>query len=416
MRRLIALTSLAILLMISAASAAVTCEVVPMATAILGVTEDISVTCSGISDSISITPSVGSEAFLGSCIEVTPSSLSVSASSPTGTFSAEGTKVGCSGNGKIVTWQFSGTSAPNSETTNYNIIFPPTMTPTFMNSTYSVNNGTATNLSVTLQLSTVQNAVDIRGIEIILITNLNGSVAGVSNMTGITIDVSESTTKSVTWNLELPPMPPGMDYDFNVSISADNADPASARTTIEIVNGTGNVSSVQVSIGLNAGWNLISVPAQADNMSSSALLASIPGFNRAWMYNASDGSPWKLYNPGGFPFLNTLREVSPDYGYWVSVSGAGSLNVTGSIVTSLDADLVAGWNLMGYPFTVPRTVSSAFSGLSNFDRAWAYNSSSGTPWNLYDPDGMGMLNTLAGLNPTFGYWVRVTSSETWSLS
>ncbi|MFH1849107.1 MAG: FG-GAP-like repeat-containing protein [archaeon] len=184
----------------------------------------------------------------------------------------------------------------------------------------------------------------------------------------------------------------------------------SPQASITIAN-----ASVSIILQLGAGWNLISVPVRAGNASSRALLAPIPGFDKAWMYNASDGNPWKLYDPNSpFPFLNTLAGISTDYGYWISVTSPSSLNLTGSVVNALNVSLVAGWNLVGYPFTSGRPASSAFSGLSGFDKAYQYNASG---WHLYDPDSpFPFLNTLANLDPGSGYWLRVSGSDRWVLN
>ncbi|MFH1849105.1 MAG: C25 family cysteine peptidase [archaeon] len=183
------------------------------------------------------------------------------------------------------------------------------------------------------------------------------------------------------------------------------------------VNITINSTNITFSLSLASGWSLISVPIEAADMSPASFFSSLDNLGRVWMYNASDSlNPWRLYDPGGLPLLNTLTEIRPEYGYWISVASAETLTVTGDRVNSLSTGLEAGWNLMGYPFAPPRSAMAAISGISGFGRIWAYNSSSGSPWKLYDPGGLPMLNTLSNLDPGSGYWVRVDGSETWALS
>ncbi|MFH1849109.1 MAG: C25 family cysteine peptidase [archaeon] len=167
---------------------------------------------------------------------------------------------------------------------------------------------------------------------------------------------------------------------------------------------------------LLSGWNLISLPVEADNMSPSALFASLPNFTRAWMFNASDGNPWRLYDPNGLPFLNTLTLATREYGYWINAAGGVQLNLTGQSAGGLNAALRPGWNLMGYPFASPRPAIAAVSSLPGFSRMWAYNSSAQSPWKLYDPNSLPFLNTLANLDPGSGYWVSVANATAWALS
>ncbi|MBT7903571.1 hypothetical protein HN587_06935, partial [Candidatus Woesearchaeota archaeon] len=264
---------------------AATCTVASAATAILGVSEDITVSCSGVTDAITVNPSVGTEFGGLSCLDISPSSSSVSSGSPTTTFSVEGTNFGmCMGEGKKITWSFTGTGAPGVKYTNYNIVSKPQITPTFMNSSYSVSN-VSTNLSITLGLSTSNPEIDVRGIDLLVSTSLNGSeVGGIVNFSDLTIDVSESTSKFVTWTVELPPLPPGEVYDFNVSISSENADSTGTSTEINVTEASG-ITMVEYDLPSVGSWYLISVPVEVDSLAVTDLFGDLSGSYQVWGWN-----------------------------------------------------------------------------------------------------------------------------------
>ena len=395
---------------------ATTCAVASSATVPVGVDEDITVSCSDIGSGYTVT--ISPSGFSGSCLSLDSESKQVTSSNPSTTFTATGVSMACVLNvpGRTVTWTFthSNSNSIASKTTVYNIIPTPSITPTFDSEVYSVPN-TTMNVSITVGLTTGQSEVDIRNINIIISTNINGTVEGLENKSGITIDVSESTTQYVTWNLELPPMPPGMEFDFNISVSADNANDAMANT---IINVTAGGASADVSIGLNTGWNLVSVPVQAADMSAATLFGSVSNFNIAWGYNASDtGDPWEVYDPGLPPAARDLVVVNPDYGYWVKVTGTDYLNVSGDTIDSLSITLRQGWNLVGYPFVTSRSAATGVSGLSNFKTAWGfYSSDVGDPWKVYDTALPPAARDMTNFEPGYGYWIKMNSQEPWTLS
>lgn len=399
---------------------ATTCSVASSATVPIGTAEDITVSCSdvGTGYSVTITPS----GYTSSCITVSPASSQVTASSPSTTFSTTGVSMSCAANvnGRKVTWTFShsGGNSIASKTTVYNVIPTPSITPTFSQTKYNVTNGTSQNVSITLSLTTSQSQVDIRNINIILDTSFNGStiLSGLQNRSGITIDVSESTTQYITWNLELPPLPPGMDYDFNVTVTADNANPATGATIINVTTSSG-ISSATANIGLvanGAGWNLISLPVQTSNVSIPYLTSTITGnFSVIYAWN-SVSQAYEGYDPL-YPLDSTLRNMTIDKGYFVKMMSADTLSVTGNLPSSTAINMRPGWNMVGYPSDSSSPVGTALSAIAGkYQVVYTWNPTTQLYYG-YDPRYPGD-SILQNMTYGKGYFVKINSSQVQSVT
>ncbi len=417
MKKTILLAIMTLMLVILAGMAtATTCTVASSMAVIQGSSEDVTVTCSDIgatTDTVTIEPS----GFSTSCIQLDSSSKQVTGSNPSTTFEITGVGLACMLNihGRTITWTFTHSDDSNniaSKSTVVNVLPPQTITPTFSDDNYTVTNGTDNNVSVTLAITTSQSQVDIRNIDIILTTTLNGTINGTENKTDIVIDVSESTTKYITWNLQLPPLPPGMDYDFNVSITSDNARDASATTIINVSNGTGVVS---VNISLISGWNLFSTPVDLDNASVGGALSSIDG-NYVSVWGFTSGVFQVYYSDPSLSFLNDLTNIVPGKGYWLSMTGADNLLFAGDANTDSVA-IVSGWNLVGLNSidSDGLDVATAMTSIDgSYSSMWGF--SSGVFRVYYSDPSLSFLNDLSTLYPGRGFWLYGTATDTWSLS
>ncbi|MBD3203002.1 MAG: hypothetical protein GF411_01725, partial [Candidatus Lokiarchaeota archaeon] len=307
-KTIILLLSVFSILLFSGIAYATSCSVAASDTAVIGADEDISLTCSeiGSGNTVTIEPS----GFSTQCITLDSASKQVSTSSPTTTFSVTGVSMSCSlsVSDRTVDWTFthSGGNSIASKSTVYNVVPMPSITPSFDEPVYSASNDSS-NVTVTLALTTSQSEVDIRNIELLLTTSFNGTelenIAGLENKTqengtSITIDVSESTTQYVTWNLELPPLPPGSTYDFNVSLTSDNANPTMATALINVSSGGGE-TTIEYTYGTAESWYLISIPVGLDDSSVSSVFSDMNDFYELWQWDA-DSQSWEGYFKG-FP-------------------------------------------------------------------------------------------------------------------
>jgi hypothetical protein len=171
-------------------------------------------------------------------------------------------------------------------------------------------------------------------------------------------------------------------------------------------------AAIITDIDLSPGCNLISLPAEPVNSATASVLYGMSGgpYELAWGY---PNQIWQFYDPsnqGG----SALRAMQAGAGYWIYMSYAGTLSVSGAVPPS-SLPLSNGWNLVGYngsTCTPASTAlsSSSFSSVGALQVAWGYPNQS---WQVYDPnDPAG--STLSELCPGAGYWLKVTGTPTWS--
>ena len=156
------------------------------------------------------------------------------------------------------------------------------------------------------------------------------------------------------------------------------------------------------------GWNLISLPIQPSNTAISNVLASISGiYSSAWAFQ--NGS-WKSYDPAN-PGFSDLSTLTTGYGYWLNMTGATTLSVTGAVPSKI-VNLITGWNLVGYNSSTSQNITNALSSITgNVISVWAYKNNS---WQFYDPANPG-FSELTTMSPGFGYWINTTGACTWTL-
>ena len=94
----------------------------------------------------------------------------------------------------------------------------------------------------------------------------------------------------------------------------------------------GESATQELTIDLKAGWNMVSVPVVADDMSTGAVF---PGVDAVY-----------TWNPNGKSYT-VPTTIEPEKGYWVAVSGDKTITVTGEPVTDWTDEVLTGWNMIG---------------------------------------------------------------------
>lgn len=133
-----------------------------------------------------------------------------------------------------------------------------------------------------------------------------------------------------------------------------------------------------VDVAFISGWNLLSVPVLASNMSAAYLFPSA-------------ASPAFGYNDG-YVLSDILNN---DYGYWVKFSQEGMVNICGNRIDGI-IPVMAGWNIIGGNDTsvaVSQITSNPPGIVETF--FFGYN---------------GGYSTASSLEPGKGYWVRTSES------
>jgi hypothetical protein len=119
---------------------------------------------------------------------------------------------------------------------------------------------------------------------------------------------------------------------------------------------------------------------------------------------------WKTtatYKP---PLLNTFTYVNNTMAFWMHITdyGDGQLSIKGPVANSGDTEYIylkAGWNLVGYPFSVAQPVSQTFGMSMQIVDMWCYDPSQ--PYNLKWFDWWG----VEPHEPGHGYWALALADE-----
>jgi hypothetical protein len=129
------------------------------------------------------------------------------------------------------------------------------------------------------------------------------------------------------------------------------------------------------------------------------------------------------YAPDTPSWSNNLKSLDEKMGFWIEVTEACTLAVSGAAPATTDVPLwinVGGWNLVGYPSVVSRSLLTPpgyHAGLTDFTLIYAYHANdTSDPWKLYDPTASNYANDLKAMTPGWGYWIDVTADSTWTVN
>ena len=181
-----------------------------------------------------------------------------------------------------------------------------------------------------------------------------------------------------------------------------------------------DVPDSQQSIRLMAGWNLVSVQV-GNGISPASFQASLSNparLKQIWGYEASGSSntpgKWKVFKSTVPPgFANDLNAIQPGRGYWVELSQAADLILSG---TPWDGGIALspGWNLVGFPgiglaVDEVQDFSSVFgSNLASIQQVWTHENDS-KRFVGYDLTAIPALRGLNQIKSGMGYWIYATA-------
>ncbi len=238
------------------------------------------------------------------------------------------------------------------------------------------------------------------------------SVTVTTDPLGLTVDVTYDGSPT-------PPSAVG-NYAALATVNDPNYS-GSANGTLEIIQATSTHS-----IPLSVGWNLISFNVHPFDTSIASVLSSISGsYDLVYAWDAtgahSASGNWVMYDPNVPPFLNTLDHLDETMGFWIHMTAADVLEVTGLVPVTTEIQLYTnadGWNLVAYPsnanHSLPEVLRDNGVG-TDFILVYAYDASNPPPWKMFDPNLPPFLNDLTMMTPGFAYWVKVVEIHTWSV-
>ena len=183
-------------------------------------------------------------------------------------------------------------------------------------------------------------------------------------------------------------------------------------------------TSTSRSIPLVVGWNLVSFDLHLANSEISTVLSDISGhYDLVYAYDstgahATSGN-WMKYDPTGPGYQNTLSSLDETMGFWIHMTAADTLEVTGTVPSNTEislSDNAGGWNLVSYPSLANGALPAALSdhGVgTDFSLVFAYHPQDVDQWKVFDRTAPEWSNDLTEMTAGWGYWIRVSADHTW---
>ncbi|MCE1189808.1 MAG: T9SS type A sorting domain-containing protein [Ignavibacteria bacterium] len=213
-------------------------------------------------------------------------------------------------------------------------------------------------------------------------------------------DYRADSLKSITWKMKLQPGNSG--YPFVLTWNPANLPQGSVRLVDGVTGALVNIdmkaqssytlsntgiSTLQIvlsrcqNISYASGWNIISIPVTAADMSPTALFgatlsSAVYGFNNGYQ---------------------TETNLTTGKGYWARFNGDQQFSICGTVASG-NIPLIQGWNIIG-PYNTEVPVSSITTNPANIinSQFFSYN--------------LGYVQATT-LQPGKGYWVRTTQAGT----
>lgn len=180
-----------------------------------------------------------------------------------------------------------------------------------------------------------------------------------------------------------------------------------------------SAQSLQQTIALAPGWNLISVQVGTNGFPISQIQSNLlnlsgvstpAALQSIWSYDGSTRTWQQAAFTGVTNYPNTLTTVAPGKGYWIKVSQSVNLTLSGTPWNGA-VQLFTGWNLVGFgglgaTTNDALTLSSVFrENLARLPQIWTYDVALGGFFG-YDSAALPPISTLTALEPGRGYWVN----------
>ena len=217
---------------------------------------------------------------------------------------------------------------------------------------------------------------------------------------------------------------PNSGYQFGSWSGANAANIINTSGVYTIVmNGNKTVQSnfslaaVTHTLPLVSGWNLVSFNVHPTSTSVASVLGSVTGnFDLVYAWNSSTSQWLKSDN---IPLTtDTLTSLDESMGFWIHMTAADTLELSGTAPVSTNIALNNGWNLVGYPSRTNLALPAALTGhgVSDLLLVYAYHANdTGDPWKKYDPAAP-LGNDLDELAPAWGCWIRLSAPHTWDVT
>jgi len=193
---------------------------------------------------------------------------------------------------------------------------------------------------------------------------------------------------------------------------------ASQGTAFAELNG---FTTITQNISLQTGWNIMSFRVEPQNWNMLNIVQHIIDLgilNK--VLDEDGGSIFHLpFPPPNGQWSNTIGNMANTEGYYVKVTGDGSLSLEGyPVETPMDIPLTTGWNIISYPCEFPQNALAAVQPLINAGVLFkVIDEAGGTIFHLPFPPPNGQWsNTIGNFESGEGYYVKVTGNAALNIS
>jgi hypothetical protein len=222
-----------------------------------------------------------------------------------------------------------------------------------------------------------------------------------------------------TWAIKGGSLPQGITLETNGLLHGTPATFESKTFTVEVTDAQPSVYDKQFTItttppGLHmplaTGFNLFSLPVIPENTSISSVLGDQLAGLTAYVYYFSPVNGWSIAYYDG-TWKGSLASIEADKGYWIKVTGAVTLEVTGNLSGTDRTIALKGQNanLVGTAYNTIRTMTqtSLEVYVTSADKVWGYINNTWKPAIYSGGSWSGALTTF---EPGRGYWVIKNST------
>jgi hypothetical protein len=162
---------------------------------------------------------------------------------------------------------------------------------------------------------------------------------------------------------------------------------------------------------LMSSWNLMSFDIEIEENTTEDVFAYIIGDDNLVYVTGFGETGAQFFDPYGLPFLNTLTEINPGFGFWVKINDGTTLVQEGmEMGQDYSFNIMASWNLMSYWPQMSITPQDAFAELIEDGNLIYLTGFDETGAHYFNPNGLPFLNTLTSLDNGYGYWVKVNNA------
>jgi hypothetical protein len=232
-------------------------------------------------------------------------------------------------------------------------------------------------------------------------------------------DISNRVDMQVTLPAGLAPGSYYLVYEANSDGVLDERDISNNRYALEIDIESAPLETLEIDLPAGEVCRMLSLPLIAPDTPIEDVLGPIATLYETARVFDPTTQDWKRYvSPAsGIPaFGNTLQTVGPTDGLWLCGTQAGTLTISGTYPDTATINLVAGWNLIGFPVATTRDLETLLAPIDgHYTLVRTYDHTTGA-WKKYSATGPAFGNDLHQIEPGAAYWIEVNQDTTLTMT